>query len=70
MRNESAATLCGLLVGAWLATAVAPARAAVGDCAQPQTAGVRPTATDCLAILSVAVGVRTCDPFEIGRAHV
>ena len=39
-----------------------PAIAAPGDCGQPQTDGLTPTATDALAILIVAVGLGACDP--------
>ncbi|HYC53386.1 MAG TPA: choice-of-anchor L domain-containing protein [Candidatus Binatia bacterium] len=34
-----------------------------GDCSQPQTQGPVPAASDCLAILRVAVALRTCDPY-------
>ena len=63
MWDAGRAVVCGGLVGIWIVVAPLPARAASGDCAQPQTNGSQPTATDCLAILSVAVGLRTCDPF-------
>lgn len=46
-----------------LVLAPSHARADLGSCAQPQTTGSQPTASDCLAILSVAVGVRTCEPY-------
>jgi hypothetical protein len=39
-----------------------PALAANGDCAQPVSAGGTPTATDCLRILNVAVGLASCAP--------
>ncbi len=38
------------------------ARAANGDCGQPLSSGVIPTATDALFILNVAVGFGTCEP--------
>jgi hypothetical protein len=40
----------------------APAFAALGDCAQPASDGESPRASDCLFILKVAVGQRTCEP--------
>jgi hypothetical protein len=36
--------------------------AALGDCAQPVSAGGQPVATDCLYILRAAVGSETCEP--------
>lgn len=36
--------------------------AALGDCSQPVTNGSAPVATDCLFILTVAVGLDACDP--------
>ncbi len=38
------------------------AGAALGDCAQPSSNGERPTASDCLFILSAAVGAAQCSP--------
>jgi hypothetical protein len=35
-----------------------------GDCSQPVSIGSGPSATDCLKILSVAVGVTTCAPHD------
>ena len=49
--------LVGLLV-----IAPAPGLAGNGDCAQPETGGNGPAATDCLRILGVAVGLSTCAP--------
>jgi hypothetical protein len=40
------------------------ASAANGDCAQPVSSGSAPTATDCLRILNVAVGLTTCSPHD------
>lgn len=40
----------------------ATARAALGDCGQPVSAGPGPVATDCLFILQAAVGTQACDP--------
>lgn len=40
----------------------ADAVAGLGDCSQPVTNGVAPTATDCLFVLQAAVGAQTCDP--------
>ncbi len=42
----------------WATEAVA----ANGDCSQPESSGSGPTATDCLRILNVAVGLGSCDP--------
>ncbi len=41
-----------------------PAEAANGDCSQPVSSGFAPTATDCLRILRVAVGLATCAPHD------
>lgn len=38
------------------------ALAANGDCSQPSSNGTKPAASDCLFILQVAVGSRTCSP--------
>ena len=39
-----------------------PVVAAQCDCGQPITSGGSPTATDCLAILRIAVGLSSCSP--------
>lgn len=36
--------------------------AATGDCSQPVSGGENPVASDCLFILTVAVGAEVCDP--------
>lgn len=51
--------LASMLAVALLAS---PAIAAQGDCGQPVTTGAGPTASDCLFILSAAVGSETCEP--------
>ena len=51
-----------LLVSITLCVAVRPASAAQGDCSQPVTNGLKPTASDCLFVLKVAVGSETCSP--------
>jgi hypothetical protein len=51
-----------ILTLATLVVVASPAHAASGDCAQPESDTARPTATDCLRILRVAVGLSTCDP--------
>jgi hypothetical protein len=63
MRGDTKAIACGSIVAICVALWALPGRAAVGDCSQPQTNGDAPTATDCLAILGVAAGIGTCDPF-------
>jgi len=54
--------LAALVAMICLIGSVNPARAALGDCSQPVSAGAAPVATDCLFILGVAVGLQTCDP--------
>jgi len=63
MQRELKARGCGWIVAICVVLWSLPASAAVGDCSQPQTNGDAPTATDCLAILGVAAGIATCDPF-------
>jgi hypothetical protein len=52
----------GISLLAIFLTLPASAFAAQGDCSQPVTNGVRPTASDCLFILKVAVGSGACEP--------
>jgi len=54
--------LGALLVIVALALAPRTAGAALGDCSQPSSSGSKPTASDCLYILNVAVGLLTCSP--------
>jgi hypothetical protein len=63
MGHEAKTIVCGCLVAICVGLAALPGYGALGDCSQPRTDGGAPTATDCLAILSVAVGAGTCDPF-------
>ena len=58
MTGICAALVCTILL------APIGAFAGNGDCSQPESVGSGPTATDCLRILSVAVGVVTCAPHE------
>ena len=51
--------LCACLI--FIATPGA-GHAGLGDCGQPVTNGLTPTAADCLFILKAAVGSETCDP--------
>jgi hypothetical protein len=54
-----------LVVGFLLASFGMPpnqAGAVNGDCIQPSTRGVSPTASDCLFVLRAAVGLVTCEP--------
>ena len=48
------------LILSWCTNSVAIA--ARGDCSQPFSNGLGPTASDCLVILRVAVGSQTCSP--------
>ena len=45
-----------------LLLAPAPARAAQGDCGQPNSSGTTPVASDALGILQAAVGLAECAP--------
>lgn len=50
------------LLATGLAAGTTPvALAGVGSCAQPVSSGAEPVATDCLYLLKVAVGSKTCD---------
>jgi len=55
-------SLAAAVVASWLAATAAPA--AQCDCAQPITGGAAPSATDCLKILNVAVGIGDCSPCD------
>ncbi len=57
-------TRSGLITATLLLTlaGAGPALAANGDCSQPSSNGDGPAASDCLYILQVAVGSRTCTP--------
>jgi hypothetical protein len=52
----AAALLVGVLAGP------SSTNAAQGDCSQPVSSGANPTASDCLLILQVAVGLQSCMP--------
>jgi hypothetical protein len=61
IRSSSVVTRVFALLAFCVATEHA-AVAALNDCSQPVTNGLRPTATDCLFILKAAVGAETCNP--------
>ncbi len=63
MKNLAASTAALVLAGL-ISSLSSVASAANGDCAQPISGGSAPTATDCLRILNVAVGLATCAPHD------
>jgi len=61
-RRRIGSFLTALAISSLVILCGTDAPAVLGDCCQPLTTGLSPVATDCLFILQVAVGLRTCSP--------